>query len=87
MKKQPTPAAEADTAPAPRRGRHMFVVNAGRDMLETEIDADDFEVDGTGVHFWIDVGDDKAETIAFVSHPCMVQKDDDNGRADKREPA
>ena len=62
----------------PRRGRHVFTVNAGREMLEFEQAADDFEVDGTGVHFFIE--GEQADTVAFVSHPCIVRKGEPDGK-------
>lgn len=81
-KKQDT-AAAASTRP----GRNRYVVNAGRDMLETEIQADDYEIDGNGVHFWMEAEGDAVTTIAFVSHPCMVQLDNEGAAAAKREVA
>lgn len=69
---KPDPAADT-----PRKGRHIFTVNAGRDMLEFEVDADDFEVAGEGVHFVRNADTDQAVVCAFVSHPCIVRQDDD----------
>lgn len=86
MKRDTHAAAEAAAAaPAPRKGRHTFVVNAGRDMLETEFDADDFEVAPEGVHFVRNQGAETEHVFAFVSHPCIVRMDDDGAAAAARE--
>lgn len=68
----------------PRRGRHTFIVNAFEQALETEFEADDFEVAASGVYITMD-GEDGAEVVAFVSHPCLIRRDDDGAHAAKRE--
>lgn len=88
MKDDTHAAAEAAAAaPAPRKGRHAFVVNAGRDMLEFEVDADEFEVSSDGVYFTSDEGKPTEHVSAFVSHPCIVRLDDDGAAAAAREPS
>jgi len=65
-----------------KRGRHRFVVNAFEGGLETEFMADDFEVNSNGV--FLTVGSE-ADVIAFVSHPCMIERDDSGERSTTRE--
>jgi len=79
------PAAAPDASPAPRKGRHVFIVNAGRDMLESEIEADEFEVDSNGAYFSRDVDKPTEHVCAFVSHPCYVRLDDDGEAAALRD--
>lgn len=86
MKDDTHAAAEAAAGSSLRKGRHTFVVNAGRDMLETEFAADDFEVAPEGVHFVRDKDLETEHVFAFVSHPCIVRMDDDGAAAATREP-
>lgn len=89
MRKDTHAAAEAAAAaPAPRKGRHTFVVNAGRDLDEFEVEADDFTVEREGVYFsrGLTPEDDQGHVAAFVSHPCIVRLDDDGDVAAAREP-
>lgn len=54
----------------------IFAVNAGRDMHEFEVEANDYEVTAEGVHFITQHGAVADYVIAFVSHPCIVREDD-----------
>jgi len=69
-----------------KRGRHRFVVNAFESALEIEFMADAFEVAPTGIYLTNEIdGSDDLDVIAFVSHPCMIERDDGGERAATRE--